>query len=237
MKSVFSLACGCLATACIFSGTLIAEEPAVTFPSFVASARRSLVLLPKDDKSIDAMEVYVLASKLALDKLEGSNALKLPLPSGANGVKLLHGLDVGAKLEKENVVYTGGVRLGQNQFSLAYTVAMGSKPFRFEPGRVASPHPVEVFVPKGGVLAVTVEGASKLEDEVLPAADKAPQAFEHYVGHAGLSGAPSLVVVFHKQGGKSIHPGLIIAGGIVIGLLLLLAFRARSRRRGMPLSS
>lgn len=236
MKSVFSLACGFLATAWIFSGTIMAEEPAVSFPSFVASARRSLVLLPKDNKSFDAMEVYVLASKQALDKLEGNNVLKLPLPSGASGVKLVHGFDGAAKLEKENVVYTGGVRLGQNQFSLTYTVTMNSKPFRFEPGRVASPHPIEIFVPKGGVLAVTVEGASKLEDEVLPA-DKAPQTFEHYVGHAGLPGAPSLVVVFHAQGGKLIHPGLIIAGGLGIGLLLLFAFRARSRRRGMTLSS
>jgi hypothetical protein len=236
MKPVFSLACGLLATAWVFSGTLLAEEPAASFPSFVASARRSLVLLPKDDKSINVMEVYVLASKLALDKLEEGNALKFPLPSGANEVKLLHGLDTGAKLNKENVVYTGGVRLGQNQFSLAYTVTTGSKPFRFEPGRVASPHPVEIFVPKERVFAVTVEGASKLEDEVLPA-DKAPQTFEHYVGHAGLPGAPSLVVVFHAQGEKSIHPGLIIAGGVGIGLILLFALRARSRRRGMTLSS
>jgi hypothetical protein len=236
MKPVFSLACGLLATAWVFSGTLLAEEPAASFPSFVASARRSLVLLPKDDKSINVMEVYVIASKLALDKLEEGNALKFPLPSGANEVKLLHGLDAGAKLQKENVVYTGGIRLGQNQFSLAYAVTTGSKPFRFEPGRVASPHPVEIFVPKERAFAVTVEGASKLEDEVLPA-DKAPQTFEHYVGHAGLPGAPSLVVVFHAQGEKSIHPGLIIAGGVGIGLILLFTLRARSRRRGMTLSS
>lgn len=233
MKSAWSLACGFLGVAGLFSGSLMAEEPVVTFPSYVASARRSIVLIPKADKSsMNAMEVYVLASKLASEKLEGGNELKLPLPSGASEIKLLHGLEGAAKVEKGNVVYTGGIRLGQNQFSIAYTVPMNSKPFRFEPGRVASPHPIEIYFPKEGASAITVEGASKLEDEVLPA-DQAPQTFEHYVGHAGLPGAPSIVVVFRDQGGKPVHPGVIIAGGVCIALVLVFFLRSRSRRRGM----
>jgi hypothetical protein len=214
----------------LLSGSLLASDGSIAFPSFIASARRSLVIIPQGNHAFNAMEVYILTSKSAFQALGEKNALSFPLPPKAKDLRLVHGFNGTEKIGQDSIVYSGKLNLGQNQFGLTYGITMDPTPYRFEPGRIASPHIIELFVPKGA-FPIKVEGSEKLKDEALPT-ETAPQVFEHYVGHAGLPGAPNLVVLFEVQEGAFIHPAWVIAGGLGISLLLLLGYKALSKRRG-----
>lgn len=216
----------------LLCGPVLAGEGQLAFPAFIASARRSLVIIPEGNHAFNVMEVYILTSKRAFQTLGENNALRFPLHSKASDVRLVHGFSGTEKIGQELIVYSGKLNLGQNQFGLTYRISMDSAPYRFEPGRIASPHIIELFVPKGA-FPITVEGSERLKDEPLPT-DTTPQVFEHYVGHAGLPGAPNLAVVFQVQEGAFIHPAWIIAGGLGVSLLLLLGYKALSKRRGRP---
>lgn len=213
----------------LLANPLLASQGPATFPSFIASARRSLVIIPQGNLAFSAMEVYILTSKQAFPTLGEKNALRFPLPPKAKKVQLVHGFNGTEEIGTDYVLYSGKLNLGQNQFGLTYGITMDSTPYRFEPPRIASPHLIELFVPKGA-FSIKVEGSEKLKDEALPT-ETTPQVFEHYVGHAGLPGAPNLAIVFEGQESQFIHPAWIIAGGLGVSLLLLLGYKALFKRR------